>query len=95
MLVDEANNELPSPLSMVATPAGSGPSDHAVFNAVGVPVLHFFTGTHQDYHRPTDDWERVDGDGLERVIGLATEVVRRLADPSVTPHLTPTAAPRR
>ena len=93
-LVDGANATLPAPLTFEQTATGAGPSDHAVYNAAGVPVLHFFTGTHEDYHRPTDDWERVDQDGLERVIGLATEVIRRLADLSVTPRLTPTDAPR-
>lgn len=93
-LVDRSNATLPTPLPLERTATGSGPSDHAVFNAAGVPVLHFFTGTHEDYHRPTDDWEKVDRDGLERVIGLATEVVRRLADPEATPRLTPTEVPR-
>ncbi len=93
-LVDQSNATLPTPLPLERTATGSGPSDHAVFNAAGIPVLHFFTGTHEDYHRPTDDWEKVDRDGLERVIGLATEVVRRLADREVTPRLTPTEAPR-
>ena len=53
---------------------GFGPSDHASFYARQVPVLFFFTGTHEDYHKPTDTAERINYDGLAAV----AEFVRRL-----------------
>lgn len=59
---------------------GFGPSDHTSFYAAGVPVLHFFTNVHGDYHRPSDDWQKVDAAGLERVAHLAAVMARRLAD---------------
>jgi hypothetical protein len=60
---------------------GYGPSDHTSFYINDIPVLHFFTNTHGDYHRPSDDWELIDADGLERVAQLVTAVARRLATP--------------
>lgn len=61
-------------------PDGYGPSDHTSFYAKDVPVLHFFTNAHVDYHRPTDDWEKVDGPGLQRVGALVADVARQIAD---------------
>jgi hypothetical protein len=60
---------------------GYGPSDHTSFYINDIPVLHFFTNTHGDYHRPSDDWDLIDADGLERVAQLVTAVARRLATP--------------
>ena len=59
---------------------GYGPSDHSSFYARGIPVLHFFTDLHEDYHRATDDAPKVSAGGIGRVVGLAERVVRTLAD---------------
>ncbi|MDH4348709.1 MAG: M28 family peptidase, partial [Gemmatimonadota bacterium] len=59
---------------------GWGPSDHASFYGAGKPVLHVFTDLHEDYHRASDDWGRIEVDGLERVANYTAEVVRALAD---------------
>jgi S1-C subfamily serine protease len=58
---------------------GYGPSDHSVFYAAGVPVLHFFTGVHADYHRPTDDAARINGAGGAQAAELAADLVAGLA----------------
>jgi hypothetical protein len=58
---------------------GFGPSDHSTFYAAGVPVLHFFTGVHDDYHKPTDDTEKVDAEGGVRIAGLVADVAGALA----------------
>jgi Tol biopolymer transport system component len=63
---------------------GYGPSDQTSFYARDVPVLHFFTNTHADYHRPTDDWQRIDAEGLARVASLVTRLTRAAADPRTT-----------
>ena len=63
---------------------GYGPSDHTSFYTNDVPVLHFFTNTHGDYHKPSDDWEKVDAAGLERVARLVTGVTRSLAAPDAS-----------
>jgi membrane-associated protease RseP (regulator of RpoE activity) len=65
-------------LSVRALGDGFGPSDHSSFYARGLPVLHFFTNLHDDYHRATDDVERINAEGAARVITLAERVVRGL-----------------
>jgi Peptidase family M28/PDZ domain len=59
---------------------GFGPSDHSSFYARGIPVLHFFTDLHEDYHRATDDAEKVSATGIGRVVTLAERVVRAIGD---------------
>jgi hypothetical protein len=54
---------------------GYGPSDHTSFYMKDVPVLHFFTNSHADYHKPSDDWEKVDRSGLETIASLVTDLV--------------------
>lgn len=76
-LLDSANAE--AHLDLRASGDGWGPSDHASFFARHRPVLHFFTDVHEDYHRPTDDWEKINADGIVAVADLAADVVRRLA----------------
>jgi hypothetical protein len=58
---------------------GYGPSDHTSFYVKDVPVLHFFTNTHQDYHRPTDDWQRIDAKGMETIATLVRDVAAETA----------------
>ena len=53
-----------------------GPSDHQPFFERQVPVLHLFTGLHSDYHRPSDDFEKINTEGMV----LITDIVYRLVD---------------
>jgi hypothetical protein len=53
---------------------GMAPSDNTSFYAKKLPVLFFFTGTHDDYHRPTDDWDKIDKEGIVKVARLAAAV---------------------
>ena len=64
---------------------GYGPSDHSSFYGKGVPVLFFFTGTHDDYHRPTDTAERINYDGLARVASFARRIVHALQESDARP----------
>jgi Peptidase family M28/PDZ domain/PA domain len=56
---------------------GFGPSDHHSFYARKIPVLHFFTGTHTDYHRPSDDSEKLNIEGMRRVADMLLEIIQR------------------
>lgn len=56
------------------------PTDVATFNAAGIPSLSFFTGTHADYHRPSDTPDRIDYEDLDRIAGFAAAIVRRVGD---------------
>ncbi|MGD8278610.1 MAG: M20/M25/M40 family metallo-hydrolase [Gemmatimonadota bacterium] len=59
---------------------GYGPSDQTSFYGRDIPVLHFFTNVHGDYHKPTDDWEKIDGAGIGKVADIVTEVAAGAAD---------------
>jgi hypothetical protein len=69
-----------APLRVTATGDGFGASDHSSFYAKNLPVLHFFTNVHDDYHRATDDADKVNGAGMVRVVALAERVTRDIAD---------------
>jgi hypothetical protein len=79
-VVDEANVRLDQPLDLSKVPDGYGPSDHSSFYGEGIPVLHLFTGTHEDYHRPSDDWQLINSSGVTRVVALTAGIVKQLAD---------------
>jgi hypothetical protein len=61
------------------------PTDSSSFNQVSIPTLSFFTGSHEDYHRPTDTADRVDAAGIDRIVGYATTIVSRVADAAEPP----------
>ncbi len=58
---------------------GFGPSDHSPFYAAGVPVLHFFTGVHDDYHKPSDDVDKINAAGGAKVAALVTDAALQVA----------------
>ncbi len=68
--------------SLVLTEIGDGygASDHTSFYARDIPVLHFFTNVHADYHKPSDTWDKLDYPGIERVAGLVARVAAAVAD---------------
>ncbi len=59
-------------------PSGTGASDHTSFYNVGIPVLHFFTGNHADYHKPSDDWELIHLPGTLQIIKYIYTLVGKL-----------------
>jgi hypothetical protein len=75
-LLDSANASVGLHLRGIAD--GFGPSDHSSFFARNIPVLHFFTNLHDDYHRATDDADKINAAGEARVIALAERIVRDL-----------------
>lgn len=58
---------------------GSGRSDDSSFIERRVPAVIFFTGFHDDYHRPGDDWDKIDAPGTARIAALALEFAARIA----------------
>lgn len=65
---------------LVLKESGVGPSDHTSFYLQDIPVLHFFTGQHKDYHKPTDDADKLNYEGMQMITGYITEVIRELDD---------------
>jgi len=65
-------------LKLVTSESGVGPSDHTSFYLQDLPVLHFFTGQHSDYHRPSDDSDLINYDGLLFVVKYIDRLVGQL-----------------
>jgi hypothetical protein len=80
-------------LTAAKEPGGFGPSDHASFYAKKVPVLHVFTGSHGDYHRPSDTADKINVAGMEKLTALVTAIVRDLATRPDRPAYVEVAAP--
>ena len=57
--------------------SGIGPSDHTSFYLKDMPVLHFFSGTHEDYHRPSDDADKVNYEGMAQILCLMARLIKR------------------
>lgn len=69
--------------------SGVGPSDHTSFYHAGIPVLFFFTGLHHDYHKPSDDADRINYYGTVKVLEYAQSIVD-VMDTRLKPVFTPT-----
>lgn len=65
---------------LVLSESGMGPSDHTSFYLQDIPVLHFFTGQHEDYHKPTDDYEKLNYEGMEQIKDYILAVIGELDD---------------
>lgn len=55
--------------------SGSGPSDHASFYRDSIPVLFFFTNSHPDYHKATDDWDKINYNGEVEIIDYIVKLI--------------------
>jgi aminopeptidase YwaD len=69
-----------TPLVLDGTPDGWGPSDHASFYGEKIPVLHFFSGAHEDYHKPSDDLDKLDYEGAAKIGELAGRITLALLE---------------
>ena len=65
--------------------SGFAPSDNASFYARKVPAIWFFTGFHEQYHRPTDRWETLNVSGMAKIAALVGDVAEQLAQTSERP----------
>lgn len=64
------------PLTLTLNEDGFGPSDHSSFYAKQVPVLFFFTSTHDDYHKPSDTADKINYEDEVRVVSLVERIVK-------------------
>lgn len=83
-ILEAANQATGFKLFKVAS--GFGPSDHQSFYTRNIPVLFFFTGLHNDYHRPSDDFDKINFNGLTRITDITSGVVAELATRLDRPH---------
>ncbi|HEX8289628.1 MAG TPA: M20/M25/M40 family metallo-hydrolase [Pyrinomonadaceae bacterium] len=72
-----AGNET-APFNLQLNEDGFGPSDHSSFYAQKIPVLFFFTGTHADYHKPSDTAEKINYNGLLKITNFVGEIVKSI-----------------
>jgi len=76
-LLDEVNTDS---LKLIKSESGVGPSDHTSFYLQDIPVLHFFTGQHEDYHKPGDDPEKINEEGILAIANLIERMVILMDD---------------
>ena len=74
---------------------GTGPSDHSSFYAKQVPVMHYFTGLHGDYHRPSDDFDKLNVAGMRRVAEIVAGTAVALAEADRRPTYVETKSSER
>jgi len=55
--------------------SGSGPSDHASFYRANIPVLFFFTGSHADYHKASDDWDKINYEAQREIVQYIVKLI--------------------
>lgn len=65
---------------LIESESGVGPSDHTSFYLNDVPVLFFFTGQHEDYHKPGDDSEKINYDGMKLISDYIFNIITDLDD---------------
>lgn len=65
---------------LIPKESGIGPSDHTSFYNANIPVLHFFTGQHEDYHKPTDDYDKLNYKGMQTISNYIYEIITDLDD---------------
>ncbi len=73
----KSNNEK---FRLIENESGVGPSDHTSFYLIDVPVLHFFTGQHEDYHKPGDDAEKLNYEGMDLISDYIFNIISDLDD---------------
>lgn len=75
----------PAGVNLAIDSAGIGPSDHTSFYLKDIPVMFFFTGTHEDYHKPSDDTEKINFTGLRTIVNYVRNVTNAISLEDVIP----------
>ena len=71
-------------LKLTFTEEGSGPSDHSAFYSKNIPVLYYTTGSHDDYHKPADSWDKINFSGMVDIADLVFNMTSSIAnDPAM------------
>jgi hypothetical protein len=82
-LIDALNKQ---DFTFAKVPAGTGPSDHDSFYRKKIPVLFFWTGVHPDYHKPTDTADKIDLQGMAKVVDFTEMVIAKLVTDTERPE---------
>ena len=73
----------PSKFNIIIDSSGIGPSDHSSFYLKNIPVLFFFTGNHSDYHKPSDDYDKINFEGLNEIINYINLIIQDISNEQV------------
>ncbi len=68
-------------IKLKETESGVGPSDHTSFYLQDIPVLHFFSGTHSDYHKPSDDEDKINYEGAVSITVIIKNILQKTDSP--------------
>lgn len=77
--IKKLNKKMDRPFELVLSKSGVGPSDHTSFYNVGIPAIHFFTGQHGEYHKPTDTENLVNYEGLKDIATYIGSIIIKSA----------------
>jgi hypothetical protein len=69
-----------SKFKIIQKESGVGPSDHTSFYLNNIPVLHFFTGQHEDYHKPSDDYQKINFEGMLMISDYIFSIIKDIDD---------------
>jgi len=75
-------------LFFTKSPEGFGPSDHSSFYINDIPVLFFFTGAHNDYHKPSDDWAQINVESEKKILDMIYDIVIQIDQLEIKPVFT-------
>lgn len=70
--------EAATPFTLTLNEDGFGPSDHSSFYGKQIPVLFFWTGTHNDYHKPSDTSDKINYEGEAKIVSFIERIIRDL-----------------
>jgi C-terminal processing protease CtpA/Prc len=84
-LLKQVVNSSNARFKIIEKESGTGPSDHTSFYNSDIPVLHFFTGQHEDYHRPSDDSDKLNYEGMNAISNYIFEIIKELDDDGKLP----------
>jgi hypothetical protein len=83
-LIEQLNSQTPVAVTnakrfdLALSEDGFGPSDHSSFYAKQIPVLFFFTGAHEDYHKPSDTAEKINYEDEARILQMVSEALKAI-----------------
>lgn len=87
------NNKNTYDFQLALSNSGSGGSDHQSFYNKNIPVMFFFTGTHEDYHRPSDDVDKINYTGQEKILHYIFDVAEEVNKFETKPDYVKVAEP--
>ncbi|MGE3510449.1 MAG: M28 family peptidase, partial [Vicinamibacterales bacterium] len=85
-VIEQAN--IAAGFDLLLQPDPYQPTDVASFNQAGVPSLNFFTGTHPDYHKPSDTADKINYEDLDRIVAFVAAIARRIIELDTPPTFT-------